>query len=223
MSIRIPKNQILFNYTSGKEYLVLSTQKEYQGHYYEINGKFYAGKEFNTSALELIKIDSDKVNSLLLDPKTSTYEKLSKIKLKNNKVTSMPVGGNSKEGDLEEVNFYCKKINTNIIKKIDEETYNLLQNDPLYQTTFTGKNKSLDEAEQEIPGILDWVVSYFRGTSYDETNPYISSFAKQLPPQKLFSKPTPITGSITDTPKPQDIVPVGPIYEKGAIFVPPLT
>jgi hypothetical protein len=168
MALRIPSNQIVTSkYTVGKEYLVLSTHKEYQGYFYEINNKFFAGKEFNTSALELIKIDSDKVNSLLLNPATATYGKLSGIKLKNNKITSQPVGGNSKEGNLEEVNFYCKKINTNLIKKIDGETYDLLQNDPLYQITFVGKynsqNKLLEEAEQEVPGISDWVVSDARG------------------------------------------------------------
>lgn len=168
MALRIPTNQIVTSkYTVGKEYLVLSTYKEYQGYFYEINNKFFAGKEFSTSALELIKMNSDKVNSLLLNPKTSTYGKLSKIKLSNNKIISLPVGGNSKEGDLEEINFYCKKITTNVIKRIDEETYNLLQNDPLYQTTFVGKynsqTKLLSQAEEQMPGISDWVVSDTRG------------------------------------------------------------
>jgi len=168
MAVRIPTNQIITSkYTVGKEYLVLSTHKEYQGYFYEMNNRYFAGKEFNLNAPELIKMNSDSINPLLLNPETSTYGKLSKIKLKNNKIISQPVGGNSKEGDLEEVNFYCKKINTNLIKRIDGETYDLLQNDPLYQTTFVGKNNSqnklLEEAEQEIPGISDWIVSDTRG------------------------------------------------------------
>jgi DNA-binding beta-propeller fold protein YncE len=168
MALRIPTNQIITSkYTVGKEYLVLSTYKEYQGYFYEMNNRYFAGKEFNLNAPELIKMNSDSINPLLLNPETSTYGKLSKIKLKNNKITSQPVGGNSKEGDLEEVNFYCKKINTHIIKKIDEETYVSLQNDPLYQIAFVGKYNSqtveLPAAEEQLPGISDWVVSDARG------------------------------------------------------------
>ena len=168
MAIRIPLNQIVTSkYTVGKEYLVLSTYKEYQGFYYEFNNNFFAGREFDVNSPELIKIDSDKVNPLLLNPKTSTYGKISKTNIITNKIISQPTGGNPKESNLDEINFYCKKINTNVIKRIDEDTYLELQNNSLYQTTFVGKydsrNQSLATAETQIPGISDWVVSDTRG------------------------------------------------------------
>ena len=168
MAIRIPLNQIVTSkYTIGKEYLVLNTYKEYQGFYYEFNNKFFAGKEFDINSPELIKMNSDKVNPLLVNPKTSTYGKISNTKITTDKIVSLPTGGNTKEANLNEVNFYCKKINTNIIKRIDEETYTLLQNNPSYQTTFVGKydaqDQSLALAEAQLPGISDWIIFDTRG------------------------------------------------------------
>ena len=44
MSVRIPSNQIVKSkYTIGKEYMFESTYREYQGYYYELNGKLFAG------------------------------------------------------------------------------------------------------------------------------------------------------------------------------------
>jgi hypothetical protein len=44
MGIRIPKNQTVESkYTSGKEYMFVSTQNEYKGYYYEMNGKIQPG------------------------------------------------------------------------------------------------------------------------------------------------------------------------------------
>ena len=168
-SIRIPLNQIVSNkYTVGKELIYESSYKEYQGYYYEINDKIFAGKEFRYDAPTLIKINSDNINILKQNPKTERYSVVSNQKIfKEKKIISQPTGGNTPEGDLKEINFYCKQINTNIIKRIDEDVYVSLQNNPLYQTTFVGEydsqNQSLEEAEKQIPGILDWVVSDARG------------------------------------------------------------
>jgi hypothetical protein len=169
MAIRIPLNQIVTSkYTIGKEFMYESTYKEYQGFYYEFNNKFFTGREFNINSPELIKINSDNVNILKQNPKTKRYSAVSNQKIyKENKIVSQPTGGNTPEANLDEINFYCKKINTNVIKRIDGETYTLLQNNSLYQTTFVGKyngqDQSLALAEIQIPGILDWVVSDARG------------------------------------------------------------
>jgi hypothetical protein len=169
MSIRVPLNQIVSNkYTVGKELIYESSYKEYQGYYYEMNDKIFAGREFRYDAPVLIKINSDNINILKQNPETKRYSSISNQKIfKENKVISLPVGGNAKEGNLKEINFYCKKINTNIIKRINEETYVSLQNNPLYQTTFVGEynaqNQSIEEAEQQIPGVSDWIVSDARG------------------------------------------------------------
>ena len=165
MAVRIPTNQIVTSkYTVGKEYLVLSTHKEYQGYFYGLNNKFFAGKEFNINAPELIKMDSDKVNSLLMNPETSTYGELSKIKLDNTEVQHY----NSQiEVERNEIvtQYFTRNITQNnpvIIKQIDSETFNKLKTNPLYQTTsidcYTGTDEfylkeDLDKAEKELPYI----------------------------------------------------------------------
>ena len=166
MGIRIPKNQIVQNkYTTGKEYMFVKTYREYQGYYYELNGKTYAGKEFNPSAYELIKIQSDSVNNLLTNPSTYIYGKVSGNKITKTKVTSLPSSTTTnlldRAGDFF-LKFFCQKINqSSIIKEIDEETYISLQKDPLYKTTFigtyNGKTQSVDEANKQIPNLKDYL------------------------------------------------------------------
>ena len=216
MRVRVPLNQILFKYTSGNEYIVLSTQKEYQGYYYELNNKFFSGKEFTDKSLEIIKITSSKVNKQQQNPSTEVYSKISGISSTDNEVSSQPVGGNVPEVDFNSINFYCKKVNSNSIKQIDENTYLKLTKDPIYQTSFVGifnnRSKSLDEANTEIPGLRDWYLSdqlSFLSLSKEELNPAVSS--QQLFAVKPLSQPPTPIGNITDTPKPQDVVPVGPI------------
>jgi len=229
MSIRIPKNQILFNYTSGKEYLVLSTQKEYQGYYYEVNGKFFSGKEFNVSSPEIIKISSNKVDKFKQDPATSTYSKISKVKIPNPEIKSYDT--TLKAEQFEAVTQYFisnTTIKPTLIKQVNKETYDSLKNNPIYKRTtltlYPGTDSGypsgdLDKAEKELSGIR----LYVKPSEPKDIPlvPIVNTSPK--PTTQIYSEQTPITGSITDTPKPQDIVPVGPIYEKGAIFVPPLT
>lgn len=161
MGLRIPQNQtVTSKYTSGKEYMFSSTYREYIGYYYELNGKLFAGKEFSTTAPELIRIDSSKVNNLLTSPSTYVYGKISSTKLPSLKIISLPSSNNNNlvdKGGEYFLQFYCSKINSNVIKSIDENTYVKLQNDPLYKTTFIGaynnKNQTPDEAEKQLPGI----------------------------------------------------------------------
>jgi len=55
MALRIPKNQIITGkYTLGKEYVILSSYAPYQGYYYNLNGRTFAGKEFDPKAPEII-------------------------------------------------------------------------------------------------------------------------------------------------------------------------
>ena len=80
MSIRIPKNIIVESkYTIGNEYILLSSYQQYQGYYYEMNGKYFAGKEFDQNAPELQKILSSKSNNLLTLASTFLFGKLSGI------------------------------------------------------------------------------------------------------------------------------------------------
>jgi hypothetical protein len=173
MALRIPQNQIVESkYTVGKEYLLLSTHKEYQGYYYELNNKIFAGKEFNTNAPEIVKITSDKVNPLLLNPNTTKYGLLSKIKLNNNEFNHTyfkPSEDEVKKGQV--LRYFAKKVNSNpiLIREINKETYNNLISDPLYITISIinyligdGEDTSnnyifdfddLNKAEEKIPGI----------------------------------------------------------------------
>ena len=58
--MRLPKNIISENlYTSGNEFVDATTNSLYQGYYYEINGKFYAGGTFDSKAPEIIKIKEE--------------------------------------------------------------------------------------------------------------------------------------------------------------------
>jgi hypothetical protein len=227
MGVRIPKNQIQEKkYTNGKEYMFETTYREYKGYYYEVNGRLFAGEEVTTNSPVLIPIKSDKVNNLLTNASTYVYGVISNIKLKNTKVTGIPksdIDNTVDKAGETFLNFYCQSsIDPSKIKEIDENTFKTLQEDPLYKTSFVGtynnRTQTLDQAEKQISNITLFVEPTL---AIQETTPVANTQA--LPPQKLFPTSSTITGSITDTPKPQDIVPVGPIYEKGAIFVPPLT
>jgi len=159
MPLKIPQNQIIESkYTIGKEYMFVSTQNEYQGYYYELNGKLFAGKEFNPNNPEIIKIQSSRFNKLLSNLSTYTYGKLSGVNISSNIVNSLPKSDNPNASSIE-TKFYCSKINVSptIIKEISEDNYKTIQNDPIYKTTYVGiynnKVQSIDDADKQIPGL----------------------------------------------------------------------
>ncbi len=160
MALRIPQNQtVTSKYTTGKEYLLLNTHKEYQGYYYELNNKFFAGKEFNINAPEIVKITSDKVNKLLLNPSTETYGNISNIKLNNQKPFSYYFNKDTTDNTFR---YFTKKVNENIIKEINKDNYDQIITNPLYvsvalyyQSNFD--ENELNEAEKKIPGIKEYI------------------------------------------------------------------
>jgi len=153
MRIRIPQNQIITGkYTIGKEYVILSSHTPYQGYYYELNNKTFAGKEFSTKAPEIIKIFSNKFNSLLSNSNTSVYAKISKIKLDNQTPSSIIY-----QNDLN-VRYFSYQVINKLIKEINKETFDRFKNNPLYiilELSYTsGFNEiELDQAELKAPGI----------------------------------------------------------------------
>jgi hypothetical protein len=167
MPLKIPQNQITYKYTSGKEYMNKDTHREYQGYYYEVNGQLFTGKEFSSNASILIKIDdSNNINKLLTNSSTYIYGKLSKIKIQNIKINTLSSQTLEKITPEETVEYYIKKINSNIIKRVDEETYNNAKINSLYLTLLLKAYpltdeiyvpKDLDEAEKQIPGIKDFL------------------------------------------------------------------
>jgi hypothetical protein len=166
--MRIPANIISKGkYTIGNEYLYLDTHKEYQGFYYELSNKFFAGVDFDPNAKEIIKKDSAKVNKLLLDPKTEEYGKISQVQLPNSTPPPPLSDFFDKPSDLEEYNayFYKKMIGKNIlIKEISKETYGQYINNPIYQVIKVKvnngdagiTNEELKRADKEMPGFATW-------------------------------------------------------------------
>ncbi len=167
MGLRIPPNQIVESkYTSGNEYMFAKTYKEYKGYYYEMNGKNFAGKEFNVNNPEIIKIDNPTNNKLKFNPSTYIYGAISGVQLVTQIAT--PYFFKPTESDIQKgqvTRYFAKKTNENpfIIKEINQDTYKTLQSDPLYQTTSiififspgypNGLPQSIDDAEKQMPGI----------------------------------------------------------------------
>ena len=163
--MKVPANIIETKYTSGNEFVFSFNYKYYQGYYYELNGKTFAGKEFNVDAPELIKADSKEINPLLTNAKTLIYGSLSKIKLNITPPSSIINKSNINSG----VRYFFKKLNTNpiLIREITKETFNQYKDNSLYQTIsidfpeggFFGEQQSLDDAEKIMPGIKTFILS----------------------------------------------------------------
>jgi hypothetical protein len=167
MGIKIPKNKIKAGlYTSGGEFLIAKTQQRYQGYYYEINDKFYIGKEYKDNSPELIKANSDKVNKLLSNPFTYIYGIVSGTKINNIKPKSTQYNPETAETDSNKntiTRYFTKKTNENIIRETDQQSFNQLQTNPIYQIIaiefvpspgwVNGIPKDIDKAEQQMPGI----------------------------------------------------------------------
>lgn len=150
--MRIPNNIIKVKYTSGNEYVLkLTNNTYYTGYYYEMNAKFFIGKKFDINAKELIKINKSNKRP---DQNSIIFDAISGIKSQQ---IQKPVLSNNNSQNY--ITFYCKKINEQniLIKKIDEDTYLSLQNNPLYQTTYIGiynkKEQNIEEANKHIPGL----------------------------------------------------------------------
>jgi len=160
MPLRVPQNKIVQSkYTAGKEFMFNKTYREYIGYYYELNGNLFAGKEFSPTAPELIKIDSSKVNSLLTSPSTYVYGKVSGIKLDNTKINSYYFNVDTTDNIFR---YFIKKVNENIIKETNEDTFNQIQNNPIYLSVSlyyqSGFNENdLNNADKKISGLKEYI------------------------------------------------------------------
>jgi hypothetical protein len=158
MSIRIPQNIIVESkYTQGNEYMFVSTYKKYQGYFYELNGKIFAGKEFNVYAPELMIISSNKTNSLLTKVSTYVYGKLSQSNLINSSTPTSYFYNNEFPTNFR---YFISKINVkpSIIKEINEVTFKEYKSNILYASVaLLYPNKFIEseviKAESIIPGI----------------------------------------------------------------------
>jgi hypothetical protein len=164
---QVPANQITYKYTSGNEYMFVSTQRNYQGHYYEFNDKVYAGKEFNINAPELIRITSKNLNPFLSQVASIVYGKLTKVKINNISPQSY-IFNPDKVNTNDVIRYFIANIKNNplIIKEVNEKVFGEFQNNPIYisvalpyQNSF--KESDLKEAEKKMPGITIFVNSTY--------------------------------------------------------------
>ena len=147
--------------------MYIDTYREYVGYYYEFAGRKYVGREFSVNAPELIEISSPKISPLINNPSTFVYGVLSGINLPQNDIASIPYSDNLPDarvgGTPLSTQFFCKKVNDNIIKETNEKTYKSLQNNPLYITTFIGfynnQNQNLIIANEQLPGLESFINS----------------------------------------------------------------
>lgn len=139
--MRIPANKIIENQsTSGGEYMVKSSQQEYQGQYYILGNSYYASAKFDPNAAELVKLSTSDSNVLLNQASTFEYGQLNTNSSLTN-LLSIPIIQNIKyqatSNDVTNgyiVRYFCQQLNVIplLIKEIDETTYNLLLNNSIY-------------------------------------------------------------------------------------------
>lgn len=159
--MRVPKNKIKTGkYTSGNEFVELLTNKSYQGYYYEMNNKFYIGKEFNSNAVELVRTQQQ--NKLYNGSQNlalfSFISGITSQALISPKVSSIQ---SNIESNPTSIRYFSQQTNVKpiIIKEISKETYDSLQGNDLYKTTFVGPNQTIDQAEKQMPGLKTFLVS----------------------------------------------------------------
>jgi hypothetical protein len=160
--MKIPANIIVTSkYTSGGEFIIKSNYNNYQGYYYELNNKFYIGKEFKPDATELIQKTSSNTNLLLTSAASAfIYGNLSKQNITNNQEPTSYFY-NSTPTDFR---YFISKLNVKptTIKEIDKNTFEQYQNNPIYvSVALSYPNKfiesEIDKAESTIPGIKSYL------------------------------------------------------------------
>lgn len=176
--MKVPSNIITTNlYTIGNEFINKNTYEDYQGYYYELNNKYFTGREFNPNSIELLKKNSPEVNPLLINPATNVYGKLTKINFQQNKPKSIifsPTDENFKEGGS--IRYFARKLNVipTLIKEINELDFYKLSNDPLYQTikieySFDITDQQVAAFNKQMPGLGTFIKDYdIPGTSEED-------------------------------------------------------
>jgi hypothetical protein len=167
--MKLPSNIITTGkYTIGEEYIILSSQTPYQGYYYELNNKTFAGKKFNTNAPEIIKTTSNKFNPLLDNPSTATYAKMSKFQPSTFTPTTLIYNENPlTTGSVDR--YFIKKSNLIpfLIKEITKESYDKALSEPGYTTVtikwnaggYSANIYKVSAANRIMPGIQTYLES----------------------------------------------------------------
>lgn len=146
MAIVPPSNLLNIKYASeeisGANILVLASDltTPYVGYYYEIGGRTFAGKEYNSFAPELVrKPDTPSSNKNVLftsGPSTEEYSKLSGIVITSTPLKTIPFTINKQDiKNKYKIRYFVKKLyDPNIIiREVNEESYKLLSKDLFHQ------------------------------------------------------------------------------------------
>jgi hypothetical protein len=160
--MKIPNNIIKSQYTSGNEFVYLSTNLPYQGYYYKLNGSFFQGKEFSPSSSKIIK--KQDTNTLLDNPHTATFSKVSGIT--SQQLQSPVFSSIQSSSNTLNTRFFAKQTNVQpiSIKEITESTFRSLLSkpSPFYQVifvgSFNGSTIRLEQADQQMPGLKSFVL-----------------------------------------------------------------
>ena len=143
------------------------TYQSYKGYYYELNGKFYIGQEFNFQAPQIVKMILQNENPLRKNSSTSLYSYLTNITLPNSNILSITLTQASEEETYKtrEIIYIAKQLNTSKIFFISGETYMKEKNNPLYTLIETNYNPEFgfiisEENRKTIPEIDSFVMEY---------------------------------------------------------------
>ena len=171
--MRPPLNTIMLNkYTIGDEFVLASSKADYQGYYYEFQGRFFAGKTFNNLSPEIVKKEptfemsfeegeDDNSRSISFMSTSSKFPSLPLNDPNNPVFLALDIQDNT-----DSFRYFAKQVNTNpiLIKEISKETFNNLQSNPLYQTLAVRVNSiedpvTLERINKIMFGIKDFLMS----------------------------------------------------------------
>jgi LAS superfamily LD-carboxypeptidase LdcB len=185
----ISSNLIITKYTQGGEFIRADNYADYKGYYYELKGKNYIGKEYNISAIELLKPGTNQVNTLINNPSTAVYGVVSGQNIQQVNIVSIPFAATQ-----EDINrgyatrYFVKKANETLIKETNQATYNQIKNDPLYQSVEVQYDlqvgfRDYSSQETQLPGISAFIKGQERVVSSEgEGLEFHNQVKNDLPP-----------------------------------------
>jgi len=151
----VPKNLIKFKTAAKGELVYKATSAPFSGSYYEFNNKTYEGSSFTYGAFELVT--PEKSNKLYNSNATFAYSLSTGITTQT--LQQPEINQVVNQGDTTQFFYSQVNIHPPFVREIDEESYNNLQNNGLYKTTFIGTYQGVtlteDQAEQQIPGVTN--------------------------------------------------------------------
>lgn len=167
---------INFKYTSGNEYVLQKTLKEYQGYYFEFGNEIYAGNRFELNINNKLVKSSNIGNTPL-----EAYEIIIGTKIpRSQTVLSFPFNPTIEDFERGSVIRYFVKKNNRIdnIIETNKSTFKEIQFNPLYQTlevnySFAITEEELDELDKKMSGLKVFIQDYILPTSSDENIPPI--------------------------------------------------